>query len=298
MRKKENFNIVSAINIKIKNKEKRSSSKKEAKKYSFVAEKKIVIIFIVVIFLLPIIFNFVLPIKSFLPVIGNEENWLSFWATYIGAIVSALMVYVAIKTVQKTIALNKTTWRINWLDTYRNTAAELLLATNHMTIKQISQDILAKEYKKAANSGRGVNLAFKKSTFIMKCLFNEFDVKYECSKGKKYWHKILPYLKSFKENGGKVIKFALFCESMEDKRWDVNSSECKAYFAKIENDSGEDSYRTILQSVKDLKNGYDETIIHNAIVETQRNFTENVKDMEKVLMEIDEECSKLAYDKL
>ena len=266
----------------------------------WVKKNIIMIAIITIIVSLPFLFNILLSIDSFYPVIGDEKTWLAFWATYIGSIMSALMVYVAIKTVQKTIALNKTTWRINWLDTYRNTAAELLVATNRVTIMQITQDISVKEYKKAANSSRNVQSSFKKSTFVMDCLFKEMDVKFKCndSIGEEYKSLLEPYWISFQRHAGEIIQFAMLCEYIEDKELRGEEQDWMATVTKMENDMRNDGYNRIVSAILDFANRDWNDVTHDTAIKMQQDFTANVKDMELVLLKIDEECSKMAYELL
>lgn len=50
--------------------------------------KKYLLILFIGLLLIPIILNFVLQIPSCFPIIGDSQAWLSFWASYIGAIAS------------------------------------------------------------------------------------------------------------------------------------------------------------------------------------------------------------------
>lgn len=52
--------------------------------------RKTLIIIIGAILLFPIALNFILQLSVSERVIGDEITWLNFWATYLGAIFSAL----------------------------------------------------------------------------------------------------------------------------------------------------------------------------------------------------------------
>ena len=55
------------------------------------------IIVFLVILAIPIILNFVIQLPAIFPVVGEPVNWLMFWATYLGAATSFLMiVYTAL----------------------------------------------------------------------------------------------------------------------------------------------------------------------------------------------------------
>ena len=51
-------------------------------------KKYLSLLFIGLLLIIPIILNFVLQIPSHFPIIGDSQTWLSFWASYIGAIAS------------------------------------------------------------------------------------------------------------------------------------------------------------------------------------------------------------------
>ena len=55
------------------------------------------IIVFLAILAIPIILNFVIQLPAIFPVVGEPVNWLMFWATYLGAATSFLMiVYTAL----------------------------------------------------------------------------------------------------------------------------------------------------------------------------------------------------------
>lgn len=66
---------------------------------------------LLIILVLPLIINLLIIIPRFFPIVGDGETWLIFWGTYIGAVVSAIMVFLTwqilkqnqdqLKTIQK-----------------------------------------------------------------------------------------------------------------------------------------------------------------------------------------------------
>jgi hypothetical protein len=59
------------------------------------------LLFIGLLLIIPIILNFVLQIPSHFPIIGDSQTWLSFWASYIGAIASFAMIAVTFLTLKQ-----------------------------------------------------------------------------------------------------------------------------------------------------------------------------------------------------
>lgn len=64
-------------------------------------KKKYYIIFILAILAMPIVLNFSLQLPSIVKVIGDAQTWLSFWASFIGAISSFAMIAVTYHTLQQ-----------------------------------------------------------------------------------------------------------------------------------------------------------------------------------------------------
>ena len=63
--------------------------------------KKYLLILFIGLLLIPIILNFVLQIPSRFPIIGDSQAWLSFWASYIGAIASFAMIAITLLTLRQ-----------------------------------------------------------------------------------------------------------------------------------------------------------------------------------------------------
>lgn len=59
------------------------------------------IVVIIVCVLFPFFLNWVLEIKSFVPVIGDSTTWLTFWPVYLSAIASFGMIYFTYRSLQQ-----------------------------------------------------------------------------------------------------------------------------------------------------------------------------------------------------
>lgn len=59
----------------------------------FKSFKKYWWLFAVVTIIFPLLLNFLLLIPAFTPIVGNSDIWLSFWATFLGAVASFGMIF-------------------------------------------------------------------------------------------------------------------------------------------------------------------------------------------------------------
>lgn len=72
--------------------------------------KYLIVILAIIAILVPVIFNFVIVLPSFLPqrwLIGDPAYWHSFWPTYIGALGTLLMAIMTYKTLKQNDQLIK-----------------------------------------------------------------------------------------------------------------------------------------------------------------------------------------------
>lgn len=54
-------------------------------------KKKYLLFFIVIVLVIPIALNFILLVPSITPIVGNDVDWLRFWASYLGLIVAIII---------------------------------------------------------------------------------------------------------------------------------------------------------------------------------------------------------------
>ena len=91
---------------------------------------------IMLIFCLPIAINFILLIPSFTPIVGNNVEWLSFWASYISANVAFIILYIQRKDNKeenrnnRELQLNilKHQQEMQWLNLFRQASVEYVSA--------------------------------------------------------------------------------------------------------------------------------------------------------------------------
>lgn len=74
---------------------------------------------ILIIIVIPFIINFVLLIPSFVPIVGDNKDWLLFLSGYIGAVIGAsISLLVMYKTFQNTKRENVHEYEERWLEDY------------------------------------------------------------------------------------------------------------------------------------------------------------------------------------
>lgn len=91
---------------------------------------------ITLIILIPIIINFVLLIPAFVPIVGDNTEWLSFWGTYISATVAFIILYIQRKDnideneKNRKLQLNILTHQqeMQWLNMFRQASVEYVSA--------------------------------------------------------------------------------------------------------------------------------------------------------------------------
>lgn len=85
---------------------------------------------------LPIAINFILLIPSFTPIVGNNVEWLSFWANYISANVAFIILYIQRKDNKKEndnnrklqINILRHQQEMQWLNMFRQVSVEYVSA--------------------------------------------------------------------------------------------------------------------------------------------------------------------------
>ena len=100
-------------------------------------KKYLSLLFIGLLLIIPIILNFVLQIPSHFPIIGDSQTWLSFWASYIGAIASFAMIAVTFLTLKQNQAqLNEI--KRQWEEEHRPHLVCRIIVNKKAFILQIS----------------------------------------------------------------------------------------------------------------------------------------------------------------
>ena len=257
----------------------------------------IMVLVIAFFVLLPFLLNWILQKPSFTSVVGNEETWLSFWAKYIGAILTAIMVVATFITIRRTANINKTQWKIGWLKDYRNAAVDILLATNTTSITQIAQDIIFGRYESAVEKGNKVNLAVKKSYYLITSVMKEYDDLFENQKSDTYIKKLDEFMNPFKKLAGELIQFGLICNYLKEKEKEGKIDEGKVAVSRMLDDMKNAGYSLVVKAINEFHNGNKEDVIHNTVISLQNNFSDLDMDaFENLLLSIGEENAKKTYN--
>ena len=257
----------------------------------------IMAIIIVVAFIsFPFFLNWILQKPSLTSVIGDDVTWLSFWGTYIGSILTALMVFVTFVTLRKTINLNKIQWRIDWLNSYREAAANILVATDSSEVNQIAQDIEFGEYDKAVVSGQKMSIKVKRSSFVLTSVLKEYSDVFGVNKSDSYVDQLNDFIEPFLVRTGEIIQFAIICKYLKNK---INTGELvegKDTLMRMSDDMKDAGYDVIVQAIKDFQSCDFKMIVHDSIVTMLKNLDKaNIQGLEKILLNIGLYNSRMAY---
>lgn len=256
-----------------------------------------VAIILLVLMAVPFLLNWVLQWRAVVPVIGDEVSWLAFWGTYIGAILTAWMVYATFKTIQKTVNLNKAQWRKDWLDSFRAAAADMIIATDRTFIGQICQDILFGRYDRAVEQGHAMEIAIKRSSFVLTTVLDEHDEVFDAKRRGNYVKEMNSYITPFLKQAGEIIQFAILCKYMKEKVASGHPEEGLDAISRMKADMEEGGYLVIVEAIRYMIGGGSlDDAIHDAVVKMQTNLeTVNIEGLETLLLSIGNQTAKVAY---
>lgn len=203
----------------------------------------------VLLLLFPIMLNFVLQIPISDRIIGDETTWLHFWATYLGAMFSALMVYISFKTISKTVDINVSQKRSEWLCSFRSEAANLLSLVDTNYINVLAQEALWGQSVKVMEEGFRLENSFKKSTFILNALLLEYDSLFDESKGRNYIQQIEHYIYLFYAPFREFVQFSVISDYLSNGNLNEHSI---AQVLAMKRDMDDDGFKAITKAIDDL----------------------------------------------
>lgn len=178
--------------------------------------RKTLIIIIGAILLFPIALNFILQLSVSERVIGNETTWLNFWATYLGAIFSALMVYATFKTIGKTADMNLSQKRSEWLCSFRSEAGTLLSLVDANYINVLAQEILWGKTTKVMEEGIRLQNSLTKTKFVLNALLQEYDSLFNESNSSMYLDSLDRPLSQFYPPFREFVSFSIICDYLSN----------------------------------------------------------------------------------
>ena len=257
-----------------------------------------VIVVISVFLALPFFLNWILQKEAFIPVVGDSSIWLSFWGTYIGAILTAIMVYVAFLTIRKTGNLNKTQWKIEWLNSFRNAAADLVSAIDPTSVGQMAQDVKFWRFEYAVDKGHEMEMAVKKSSFLLSSILKEYDAIFDEKQASNYIDELNSIISPFILVTEEIIQFAILCKYLKEKTDVGNRSEGVDAILNMVDDMEKKGYHIIYKAIQSLAIDKEKTeiVIHDTVVLLQQNLAGlNTEGVKKILLRIDSLNAKRIY---
>lgn len=264
-------------------------------------KRKDVLVWCVVILPLlvfPLLLNWLLQINSPTKVIGNPETWLSFWSKYIGAVLTAIMVFASFITIRKTVNINKTNWKIDWLNNYRNVAAELLRATDSSRIGQVVQYVNFGKYDLAVEHGNSIALDMRRYLFLMDSILEEYDNVFETQDmGAGYSKQLKTFIEPILNKTGEIIQFALICVHLSEKQANNHFKEGIDAVKDMRDDMVSAGYSEIVDAIDKLQKNTFDDIVHDAIVKMQQSYTRDVDvvGLKDLLLKIGQKNAKKTY---
>lgn len=255
-------------------------------------------IFIIIVFIaFPFLLNWILQKESIVPVIGDSVTWLSFWGTYIGTVLTAVMVLATFITIRKTTNINRTQWRIEWLNSFRAAAADMVMSVDPTAVGQMAQDVNFWRFDQAAEKGHAMEMAVKRSAFLLSSVLKEYDEVFNIRQGGKYIDELNSFISPFLQSTGEIIQFAIICKFLKEKTDSGERDEGINAVCVMSDSMVAKQYIVINDALQCLKDG-DSTsdVVHNAVVKMQQNLSEVDTDgLEKLLLRIGSQNAKLTY---
>lgn len=226
----------------------------------------IIVIVLVVACAFPFLLNWVLLLPAKCRIVGNEETWLGFWATYVGAILTALMVVATFITIRKTVNLSLSQRKIDWLHSFREASADLIRSVDVNMVNSLVQSITFGESSVAAEKGYALAKDVNYSSFILTSLLKEYDDLFNEPKSKDYIKGINDSLKPFLQLTGEMIQFATISDYLEKKRGEGKTDEGLQAIIKMEEEISSGGYPINAQALSDFKNNPIDTVIHDTSI--------------------------------
>ena len=256
------------------------------------------IIVVILLAIFPFFLNWVLQRESFVPVIGDSATWLAFWGTYIGTILTALMVFATFITLHKTVNLSKSQWKMEWLRSYRASAAELLNAIDITAVGQFAQDVNFGRFEQVVKKGNEMERAVKRSSFLLSSYLKEYDYLFKEHKGNEYIDELNRLIGPFLQDAGELIQFAIICDFLKKKKNAGKLSEGILAVSAMTEDMAAKEYFIIAESITWLMDGEEmDVVVHNAVVKMQKQFAKvDIDDLAKFLLRISSLNARNTYD--
>lgn len=258
----------------------------------------LIIIVVIVFVTLPFFLNWILQKEAVVQVIGDSVTWLSFWGTYIGAVLTAVMVLVAFISIRKTANINRTQWKMAWLSSFRSAAADMISSVDATAVGQMAQDISFWRFDQAVERGHAMEKTVNRSAFLLTSLLKEYDELFHTRQSIKYIKELNSFIRPFLQTTGEIIQFAILCKFLKEKTGSGERANGVKVLYEMTDTMASMKYLVIKEALQCLKDG-DSTIdvVHNAVVKMQKNLESvDINGLEKLLLRISAQNAKLTYD--
>lgn len=226
-----------------------------------------IIIFIILVFIFPIGLNYILQISVAEKVIGTPVVWLSFWGSYITAIISGVMVYFSYKAIRVSVETTKVQRKLQIHNNLREAIFKLRNATDLGRLYELQQDLQDKKYTSAKNELYRIQRSYNEASNNLDYILVDRDILYGIDERIRLTKEINSELKPIVEYIRVLSQFAI----MQDG-WAHRSYGDKKYSDVLE--LQDEPLSLIIKdnphSIK-LKDDYSETLLI-AIANKYRNW--------------------------
>jgi len=185
----------------------------------------IFIAIIVGIIAIPVIFNFILQLPAFMPVIGDSIVWLSFWSSYLAAIASMCMVYFAYKTIRESLNEHKQNLRTNHHVYLRETLVGIQDTLSPVFYMNVVQELSEKKYTHAKEQLMMVQRRYAAERTKLTYILLDIDELDQDNQGKKYMTRINSSLTPIVRFTETLTAYAVYCEGIENDLYQGLSKE-------------------------------------------------------------------------
>ena len=263
--------------------------------------------FVIFLFLIPIILNWLLPMKWGLSNVGAAEEWLSFWGIYIGAICTAIMAFLTYLMMRKTVNMQKTNWRISWLKSYREATIDLMQATNLSEVKHIAQSLFLGNVEDSLHKAKQIDCSINRCSDNITLLLKEYEDLYEDKNrfaiiSKQFNAVLQPYMLKI----GELVQLAVIFEFISGSSNNLSETSIRDSLIKMKETIKHDGYLHIVDAIEQLETPDDndaysippvQNVMKEALLQLNSSFdgTEQ-ENIEKVLIDIYANSSKLTHN--
>lgn len=177
-------------------------------------KKSHVIVLVLIIILIPFALNFLLQCPVNVAVIGDEETWLTFWGSYIGVILTAMMVAASFLTIRASSNFNMSQRQVEWLRSFRMESSQLISLSHPNYSGVLAQKLACGFDKEVMEEGVAHTISLQRTIYSLNALLMEYNSLFNETNGKEFIKTIekllAPYIRSLNE----LVQFAVINDYM------------------------------------------------------------------------------------